>query len=115
MRAACGARRKRLKAKLQAVKDELRRRMHAPIAEQGRWLGTVVRGFFAYHAVPTNYASLDAFRYHLNVAWLRSLRRRSQRHTMTWERMQLHIERWMPKAKILHPWPEERFHVRHSR
>jgi RNA-directed DNA polymerase len=107
--------RKRMKAKIRAIKDELRRRLHEPLAEQGKWLGSVVRGFFAYHAVPNNFYAIDAFRYHVNVAWLRSLRRRSQRSTMTWERFNGFIDRYIPKARIAHPWPETRFRVRHTR
>src|SRR5262245_64332842 len=55
-------RRDRMRAKLAEVKKELRKRMHQPIPEQGRWLAQVVRGYFAYHAVPTNRASISAFR-----------------------------------------------------
>ena len=80
-----------------------------------KWLGSVVRGFFAYHAVPNNFPAISAFRYHVVVAWVRTLRRRSQRSTLTWERMQVHLERYIPKARVLHPWPEARFRVRHSR
>ena len=107
--------RKRMKAKIRAIKDELRRRMHTPLAEQGAWIGSVVRGFFAYHAVPNNMPAISAFRYHVAVAWVRTLRRRSQRHRLPWERMQVHLERYIPKARVLHPWPEARFRVRHSR
>ena len=107
--------RKRMKARIRAIKDELRKRMHTPLAEQGRWLGSVVRGFFAYHAVPNNFASISAFRYHVIVAWVRTLRRRSQRHRLPWDRMQVHLERYIPKARVLHPWPEARFRVRHTR
>lgn len=107
--------RKRVKAKMKAIKEELRRRLHEPLAEQGKWLGSVVRGFFAYHAVPGNYSPLDAFRYHVIKAWLRSLRRRSQRHRMPWDRFNALIDRYIPKARVLHPWPEARFRVKHSR
>jgi RNA-directed DNA polymerase len=107
--------RKRLKAKIRAVKEELRRHVHASIAEQGHWLGSVMRGFFAYHAVPTNLMAISAFRHHIIVRWLRVLRRRSQRHRMTWARMQRIVDRYLPKANVLHPWPDERFRVTHSR
>lgn len=107
--------RKRMKAKIRAIKDELRRRRHDPLAEQGKWLGSVVRGFFAYHAVPGNYSTIDAFRYHVINGWLRSLRRRSQKHRMPWDRFNGFIDRYIPKARVLHPWPEARFRVRHSR
>jgi RNA-directed DNA polymerase len=102
--------RKRLKAKVREIKEELRRHVHASIAEQGRWLGSVMRGYFAYHAVPT----ISAFRFHVVVAWVRTLRRRSQKHRLPWERMQVHLERSIPKARVLHPWPEARFRVRHA-
>src|SRR3984893_15157527 len=73
------SRRDRMRGKLKALKAELHRRMHMPIPEQGRWLGQVVRGYFAYHAVPTNFRSLAAFRNHVTVLWRRSLLRRSQK------------------------------------
>ena len=64
---------------------------------------------------PNNFSGISAFRYHVVVAWVRTLRRRSQRSTLTWERMQVHLERYLPKARVLHPWPEARFRVKHSR
>ena len=107
--------RKRLKAKLREIKEELRRHINASVAEQGRWLASVMRGYFAYHAVPTNSAAISAFRHHVIVRWLRVLRRRSQRHRMTWARMQRLVDRYLPKSRVLHPWPEERFRVKYSR
>lgn len=107
--------RKRLKAKVREVKEELRRHMHAPIDEQGRWLNSVLRGHYAYFAVPTNSAALSAFRHHIIIRWIRRLRRRSQRHRMTWARMQTYIDRYLPRPQILHPWPEQRFRVKYSR
>ena len=59
------SRRDRMRAKLREIKEELRRRMHQLIPEQGRWLAQVIRGYFAYHAVPTNYPALSTFRYHV--------------------------------------------------
>jgi len=109
------SRRDRMRAKLRAIKEELKRRMHASVDAQGTWLGHVVRGFFAYHAVPTNSASLAAFRYHVAVLWLRTLRRRSQRDRTTWDRVSRLIARWLPKPRIAHPWPNERFAVTHPR
>jgi group II intron reverse transcriptase/maturase len=103
---------KRLRAKLKEVKTELRRRMHLPIKEQGAWLQSVVRGYFNYHAVPTNRRSIDAFRTEVGRHWFRTLRRRSQRRSLNWERMWKLDKRWLPRARILHPWPDERFRVR---
>ena len=108
-------RRDRMRATLQEVKDELRRRMHQPIPEQGQWLRQVVTGFFAYHAVPTNSAALSAFRYHVTGLWRRSLRRRSQKDGSTWQRVARLADDWLPKPKILHPWPQQRFAVSHPR
>ena len=107
--------RKRMKAKLREIKETLRRLRHTPIDEQGRWLGTMMKGYFAYFAVPTNTYLLSAFRYHTSIIWFRSLRRRSQRHRLTWERMIRLIKRFLPSPRVLHPWPNHRFHVKYSR
>jgi len=107
--------RKRQRAKLAAIKDELRRRQHRRIAEQGQWLNRVVAGYFAYHAVPTNGRALSAFRYHVIQIWMRSLRRRGQRHRVPWDRMNRIVAAWIPPARISHPWPSIRFDVKHPR
>ncbi len=109
------SRRDRMQAKLKEIKDEMRRRMHQPIPEQGAWLKQVVTGFFAYHAVPTNARALEAFRYHVTDLWRRSLRRRSQKDHMSWKRITKLANDWLPTAQILHPWPEQRFAVKHPR
>jgi RNA-directed DNA polymerase len=108
-------RRDRMRARLRAIKEELTRRMHAPVDAQGLWLGQVVRGYFAYHAVPTNYASLAVFRYHVAGLWRRTLRRRSQRDRTTWTRARALADRWLPRPRIEHPWPDQRFAVTHPR
>jgi RNA-directed DNA polymerase len=105
----------RMRAKLREIKEALRKRMHEPIPEQGRWLKQVVSGFFAYHAVPTNIRALGAFRYHVTDLWRRTLRRRSQKDGMTWERITKIADAWLPKPRILHPWPDRRFAVNHPR
>ena len=109
------SRRDRMRAKLREIKEELRRRMHEPIPEQGKWLKSVVTGFFNYHAVPTNSNALEAFRYYTTVLWHRSLRRRSQKDAMGWERMGKLADDWLPRPRILHPWPSVRFSVKHPR
>jgi group II intron reverse transcriptase/maturase len=108
-------RRDRMRAKLREIKEELRRRMHEPIPEQGRWLKRVVTGFFNYHAVPTNSDALVAFHYYTTVLWYRSLRRRGQKGAMDWGRMGKLASDWLPRPRILHPWPSVRFAVRHPR
>ena len=108
-------RRDRMRAKLLEIKEELRQRMHEPIPEQGGWLRQVVAGFFNYHAVPTNSDALEAFRYYVTVLWHRSLRRRSQKDTMNWERIGKLADDWLPRPRVLHPWPSVRFAVKHPR
>jgi RNA-directed DNA polymerase len=107
--------RKRMRARLRAIKETLRRHRDAPIDAQGRWLGTVMRGYYAYFAVPTNTHLLQAFRYHVSITWFRSLRRRSQRHRLTWQRMSRLIALFLPSPRVVHPWPDQRFRVTHSR
>ena len=109
------SRRDRVRGKLREIKEELRRRLHQPIPEQGKWLGQVVRGFFAYHAVPTNSRSLSAFRHHVTGLWRRTLRRRSQKDGCTWQRIRQIANAYLPKPAVCHPWPTARFAARHPR
>jgi len=102
--------RARWHAKLREVKTELQRRMHDPIPEQGRYLSSVLRGYYRYYGVPTNSDRISAFRYHVKRLWMRSLQRRSQRSRTTWSRMDRY-DRWLPPSRICHPWPEARFDV----
>jgi RNA-directed DNA polymerase len=104
--------RTRLRDKVRDITLELRRRLHQTIEQQGRWLGSVVRGHYAYYGVPTNIYALEAFRQAVTKCWYRSLRRRSQRHRLNWVRMHRLAVRWLPTARIVHPWPEQRFDVR---
>jgi RNA-directed DNA polymerase len=103
---------KRMRAKLHEVKDELKHRRHLPIPEQGQWLGSVVRGHLAYYAVPGNDGAIFAFRGQVARHWHRSLRHRSQRHRLNWERMDRFATRWLPPARVGHPYPERRFDAR---
>jgi RNA-directed DNA polymerase len=105
----------RMRATLQEIKKEMRRRMHQPIPEQGKWLRQVATGFFAYHAVPTNSRALHTFRHCVTDLWRRSLRRRSQKDRMTWSRIKKLAEDFLPQVRILHPWPHARFAVKHPR
>src|SRR5580692_2738185 len=108
-------RRDRMRAKLQAIKQELRQRRHQSIPVQGKWLRQVVKGYFNYHAVPTNSRALAAFRFFVTELWKRSLRRRGQKDGTTWKRITQLANDWLPKPSILHPWPQARFAVRHPR
>jgi|SRR5579875_321361 RNA-directed DNA polymerase len=106
---------KRLRAKLQEVKQALLQRRHLPIPEQGVWLRSVVQGYFNYHGVPGNMDSLETFRTSAVKHWLKALKRRSQRHQLQWERFGQIADRWIPRPKIIHPYPNERFFVKHPR
>ena len=102
----------RLTAKVQEITLEMRRRRHQSIVSQGEWLGAVLRGHYAYYGVPTNIEALDVFRHEITQRWRRSLLRRSQRRRLNWARMARLADRWLPVARIVHPWPEARFAVR---
>ena len=105
----------RVRTKLKNIKEGLRKRLHEPLARQGQWLGQVVKGWYNYHAVPTNSRALGAFRYPVVDLWRRSLRRRSQKDLTTWKRIEALASEWLPLPRILHPWPERRFAVKHPR
>ena len=96
---------RRLRAKLKEVKQELRRRMHASIPEQGDWLRSVLQGYYNYHAVPTNIDAIRTFYLQVSRHWYRTLRRRSQKCRLTWAKMGPRIDRWLPRPRILRPWP----------
>ncbi len=97
------------------MRDELKRRLHDPIVQQGKYLGQVVRGFIQYHGVPGNFRRVSAFRNEVVKLWKHVLTRRSQKDKTTWERMMLLAGHRLPPARILHPWPDARFLVKHPR
>ncbi len=103
--------RTRMRAKLKAVKAELRRRRHQPIPDVGRWLHSVVGGHMRYYAVPMNSRAIAAFRTQVAWYWWRTLGRRSQNGRVTWARMKPLVERWLPPARIHHPYPLRRLGV----
>jgi RNA-directed DNA polymerase len=108
-------RRDRLRARLRTVKETLRRRRHEKVDEQGRWLRQVLTGFFAYHAVPTNGDALWSFRFHVVALWQRALKSRGQKDHTTWARMKTLAARFLPRPRVLHPWPAQRFAVKYPR
>ena len=103
---------KRMRAKLKQVYAELRQRKHVPVPEVGAWLRTVVQGWYRYYAVPLTSDDLSAFREQVRWLWYQVLRRRSQRARLTQERLSRLTDRWLPRPRILHPYPQERFDVR---
>jgi len=102
---------KRLRAKLHAVKDELRKRMHRPIAEQGKYLRAVVNGHARYFGVPCNGDRIHVFRFQIARLWHRTLRRRSQSKQIPWKRMHKLVAHWLPSPRISHPYPAQRLIV----
>jgi group II intron reverse transcriptase/maturase len=102
----------RMRAKLKEIREQLWKRRHLSVPVQGKWIGAVVRGYFAYHAIPTNGRGMSSFRVEVTRHWLHALRRRSQRSRLTWQRMQRLASRWIPSARVLHPYPWERFEAR---
>jgi len=108
-------RRDKLRMKLRSLKREMWQCLHAPVHEQGKWLGQVVRGYFGYHAVPTNSKRVHAFRYHVVNLWWRTLKRRSQKDRTTWQDMTRLAAEFLPLPRIRHPWPDTRFLVKHPR
>ena len=106
---------KRLRAKLRGVKEALLRRRHEPLSQQIAWLQGVVRGYFNYHAIPGNMPALETFRREAIRSWLGALRRRSQRHRLTWQRFGSLADLCIPKPKILHRHPNERFYAKHPK
>ncbi|MHB1587508.1 MAG: group II intron reverse transcriptase/maturase [Acidiferrobacteraceae bacterium] len=106
---------KRMWTRLAEIKVYLKRRMHRPMREVGRWLHRVLQGYFNYHAVPGNLRRLHAMRFHLMALWWRVLRRRGQRRRLSWARFFHRVHRWLPEPRVLHPYPDVRFRARHSR
>jgi len=106
---------KRMRAKLQAIKQELRRKMHESVSVVGEWLKRVVEGYYRYHAVPGNIMVLGRFRDRLCRLWRQVLRRRSQRRRPDWDQLRPNFERWIPRPRIVHPYPDVRFDATHPR
>ena len=97
---------KRLRAKIKAVRETLRKNRHRPVAEQDAWLKAVMRGHFNYYGVPGNRKALDTIRTQIQHSWLHALRGRSQKAlALTWGRMRKLIKTWLPTAKAVHPYP----------
>ena len=107
--------RKRMAAKLKAIHQQLRQRRHEPIADTGKWLQSVVQGYFHYHAVPGNTRTLGRFRHRVLWLWRQQLCLRSQKARPNWKQFGVLIQRWIPTQRILHPFPSVRFDATHPR
>ena len=106
---------KRLRAALKRVKTILRSRMHDPINEVGEWLQRVVLGYYKYHAVPGNQEAMQAFREDIVRYWYKVLRRRGQKRRINWKVFGPIVKSWIPRSKVTHPYPSERFYAKHPR
>ena len=108
---------KRMTRKLAEIKMELRKRMHDPLSMTGKWLASVIRGAVRYYAVPGNMKSMRAFYTSIGRMWLRSIRRRSHKakERWTWERFYRLQTHWLPRPRVSHPYPDQRFDAIHSR
>jgi hypothetical protein len=102
---------KRMQAKQKALNIEMKRRMHIPIPEQGQWLRSVLMGHYQYYGVPRNGPAMGAFRKEVVRLWKRALERRSQRGSISWERMTRLTQKWLPYPHICQPYPEQRLCV----
>ncbi len=105
----------RIRLTLQGVKDWLYRNRHRAVSEQKHWLTRVGRGHLNYFAVPGNVVRLGRFRTEIGKYWMKALRRRSQRYRIMWSRFSQFLQDALPKARVIHPWPDFRFDGRHSR
>ena len=103
--------RTRMQATLQRVKAALKRRMHAPVPEQGQVVAAVIRGHVHYYGIPGNQWRIAVFRVAVMRLWARVLRRRSQTHRLSWKRMNRYAARWCPHVNVCHPYPNQRFGV----
>jgi RNA-directed DNA polymerase len=106
---------KKMRAKLDSVKTELRRRINDTVKEVGTWLKRVMTGHYQYYGVPGNYQALSKFHYLIRIAWYRALNRRSQRRGVIWEKMDALTASWLLTPRILHPYPDKRFYRQHPR
>jgi group II intron reverse transcriptase/maturase len=106
---------KRMAAKLKDIHAQLQQRRHESNVNMVKWLQSVVRGYFNYHAIPGNRVRLQAFRNDVLRLWLHQLRRRSQKSRWTWERFLARLGVLLPEVCTLHPYPNVRFDANHPR
>lgn len=104
--------RKKREAKLKQLYQQMRGKMHEPIPKVGAWLKSVLRGHYQYYGVPRNGPALNIFRDRITRFWLKVLRRRSQKSSLTWKRMDRLARIWLPRPQIYHPYPTQRLRIR---
>jgi RNA-directed DNA polymerase len=101
----------RVRAKLAALKQELRHRLHHRVADVGQWLASVLRGHDRYYGVPRNSRMLGRFHDAVRRLWHRTLNRRSQKACTTESQMSRLVARWLPVPRIVQPYPSARLAV----
>lgn len=106
---------KRMRAVLLRIKQELRARMHEPAETVGAWLKQVMGGYYRYHCVPGNLPRMAVFRHRVELLWRRALRNRGGKRKPSWKKLIPLFERWLPYARVLHPYPRDRFAAKHPR
>jgi group II intron reverse transcriptase/maturase len=106
---------KRMRATLERIKLELRTRMHEPVRDVGKWLRSVIDGYYRYHCVPGNLPMMARFRHRVKLLWRRALRNRGGKRKPSWKKLIPLFTRWLPYARVLHPYPRERFAAKHPR
>jgi len=106
---------KKLKKQIQAVQLGLRKRMHDNIGDTIKWLRSILIGHMNYYSVPGNFQSVSKFHNEVIRRWLKMLRRRSQRHRIIWDKFGLWVRKYLPKVRVIHPYPEMRFRARYSK
>lgn len=106
---------KKMRTKLDSIKQDLQKRINLTVKEVGTWLTKVLAGHYQYYGVPGNYQAMSSFREQVAVAWFRILNRRSQRRGITWEKMGTLTKQWLPTPHICHPYPDQRFARQHPR
>ena len=99
----------KVQSKLKAVHSELRRRMHEPIPEQGRYVASVVRGHANYYGIPGNARAVSSFRHKVICIWRKTLSRRSQKGSIPWRRMERIAARHVPRVRLRYTNPDGHF------
>lgn len=107
--------RKRLNKKIKEVRKILLRFRHKHIKETARWLSSIMQGHMNYFSVPGNGVSVSKFLHEIKRAWFKALCKRSQRKKLNWKKFGLYLEPLLPKFRVVHPYPEQRFYAKYSR
>ena len=106
--------RARLVRQIRAVQAELKRRLHNRPSQTLKWLARVMQGHMNYYSVPGNIYRVTLFRDEIVRRWFKILKRRSQRSSIVRSWFCSWVNRLMPRAYVVHLYPEERFFAKYS-